>query len=189
LIRSAKSVLYGLLAIGMVTAVCVGARFISVVFHNKPSAERESMIVVKRLLQDGASCRIVVRCVGISNGVADSIGRLDVLIGESPVYVPPQCFADITHLNVSNGIQIADFAEDVFLLLTGGTDIDRWQAKITIREHRVVERVLQKNGTAPTVTGYSAPWIVHKGRISSEEMRNYLVDKRLQQKKKLGEKP
>lgn len=168
---------YGVFVAGGLIAAFVLALVLRVGFRKEAAAEREQTIVVERTLQDGTPCRIVVHCTSVSNGVANGTARLDVFLGTTPVVIPPDCFADIAHLDVPDGVQIADFAGDVFLLLTGGTEPDRWQAKLTIRDGHVAERVLKRGEAEPTVTSYARPWDVHEGRMSSEEMQEYNEDK------------
>ena len=69
-------------------------------------------------------------------------------------------------------VQVADFAGDIFLLLAGGEGDSSWQAKLTLRNQRVVERELQKGTNTPEITVYNRTLDVHEGRISSKELQN-----------------
>jgi hypothetical protein len=120
---------------------------------------------IERRLSNGESCTIKYQ------SASEGAGGLNItlLVSGAEIRIPAECLADLSDCNVPDGVQVADFAGDIFLLLAGGEGDSSWQAKLTIRDQRVTERELQKRGGQPKTTAYARPWDVHDGQISSEE--------------------
>ena len=132
---------------------------------NTPDSVSSEPVVIERQLSGGAPCTIKIQ------SASEDAGRMDItiLVSGTEIRIPTECLADLSDCHVPDGVQVADFAGDIFLLLAGGEGDSSWQAKLTIRDQRVTERELQRGGGQPKTTAYARPLDVHEGRISSEE--------------------
>ena len=125
-------------------------------------------VFLERRLSSGAPITIKIQSSGeTSRGL-----NITVLVDGTEIRIPAKCLSDLSDCNVPDGVQVADFAADIFLLLAGGEGDSSWQVKITIRDRRVAERELRKGAGNPEITIYDRPLDIHEGRISSEELQN-----------------
>ena len=73
-------------------------------------------VVVERRLSNGEPCTI-----RIQSASKDAAGlNIAILVGETELRIPAECLADLSDCNVPDGVQVADFTGDIFLLLAGG---------------------------------------------------------------------
>lgn len=93
---------------------------------------------IDRQLSDGAPCTIRIQ--------SDGELSITILVNGAEIQIPPECLTDLSDCNVPDGVQVADFAGDMFLLLAGGEGESSWQAKLTLRSDRVIQRELYRNG-------------------------------------------
>lgn len=128
----------------------------------------EGPIIIERHLSDGAPVTITIQ----SADEADGVLNITMAVSGMETAIPEECLTDLRECNVPDGVQVADFAGDIFLLLAGGEGDSSWQAKLTLRDRRVAERELRKVAGNPEITVYDRPLDVHEGRISSEELQN-----------------
>ncbi len=123
-------------------------------------------LIIERRLSDGQPCPVRVDASGKHVDVTLTVDGKEIRI-------PQQLLADLSDLNLPDGVQVADFAGDRFLLLAGGGSGSAWQAKITIRDGRAVERELTREGGQPEVTICEPPLEVHEGVIPSDELQHH----------------
>jgi hypothetical protein len=123
---------------------------------NKSSAQPKdkSPIVHERLLPSGALCRVALRATVPSSGRAERIEALEVSINGHPVDIPAEAFSDLRDVLVEDGVQVAEFADATFLLLSGGGGQVAWQAELTIRGLCAVKRELTRGSAEPEVTRF-----------------------------------
>ena len=117
----------------------------------KPNTE---VVVHERKLPSGSVCRVELRGAINPEGIAPALQSLSILITNREVHVPGEAFSDLTNVNVRQGVGLAEFAGDTFLLLSGGQEATNWQAKLIIRDLRVVGREFWHPNEAPTVVQY-----------------------------------
>ena len=98
----------------------------------------KSPVVVERRLSSGEPCTIEIHST-------NPLG-LTMRVGEKEIAFPPECLADLSNCNVPDGVQVADFMDEVYVLLAGGDAQAPWQAKLTLRGDRVIQRELHRNG-------------------------------------------
>ena len=125
-------------------------------------------VVLERRLSSGAPFTIIIR----SSSEPSRELSITIFVDGTEICIPTECLADLRECSVPDGVQVADFAGDIFLLLAGGEGDSSWQAKLTLRNQRVVERELQKGTNTPEITVYNRTLDVHEGRISSKELQN-----------------
>lgn len=111
---------------------------------NSPGFEPllEEPVIIERHLSDGTPVTITIHPTGET---AEAL-NITILAGGTEISIPAECLTDLPDCNVPDGVQVADFAGDLFLLLAGGEGGSSWQAKITLRGNRVVRRELYRNG-------------------------------------------
>jgi hypothetical protein len=137
---------------------------------NIPDSISSEPVVIERQLSSGAPCTISIQSAGKPS--------IAVLANGAEIHVPAECLADLSDCNVPDGVQISDFAGDIFLLLAGGQGDSSWRAKLTIRDNRVTERELQRGDGPPTTATYARPLDVHEGRIPPDEIQRIQNDSR-----------
>jgi hypothetical protein len=109
---------------------------------NVPDSVFNEPVVIERQLS-GGPCTIRIQ----------SAERLTIAIVISGIEIPipAECLADLSDCNVPDGVQIADFAGEMYLLLSGGLDAEAWSAKFIFRNRRLAERHLVRGDSAPDV--------------------------------------
>ena len=110
-------------------------------------------MLIERRLSNGEPCTIELQ---FADRAASRL-NIVILVGGKEVRVPEEFLADLPDCALPDGVQVADFADDIFLLLAGGEGDSAWQAKITIRDGRAVERELKKGAAEPLITRYQPP--------------------------------
>lgn len=123
-------------------------------------------LIIERRFSDGKLCSIRLESAGESPDAT-------LIVEGTEIRIPKELLADLSGLNLPDGVQVADFAGDRFLLLAGGGNGAAWQAKITIRDGCAVERELTREGSQPEVTICEQPLEVHEGVIPSDELQHH----------------
>ena len=96
----------------------------------------KSPVVLERRLSSSEACTIEIR--------ATNPLSITMRIGGKDVVFPPECLADLSDCNVPDGVQVADFMDEVYVLLAGGDAQAPWHAKLVLRGNHVVGRELYR---------------------------------------------
>ena len=133
----------------------------------RPKAET---VVHERRLPSGAVCRVALVGEISAAGRTEKLGAFEVSIDGHPAYVSTESFSDLRDIAARDGVDLAEFARDTYVLLTGGEGATAWRAKFVIRDLQVTERGLSRGGKEPLVTCYPPPGVFVSGRISPAEV-------------------
>ncbi len=135
--------------------------------ESKPTTEA---VVHERKLPSGNVCRVELRGPISPHGIASALQELRISITNRDVHVPAEAFADLTNINLRQGVEFAEFAGDTFLLMCGGADGMAWRAKFAIRSNRVIERELTRESGTPETTPYGPPLEIRYGVVPPAEL-------------------
>lgn len=116
-------------------------------------------VVVTRALSDGRPCRVTIQPVWAEDGMAKRLTQMSVACNGREIEIPDTAFCDLHDVTVPEGIQVADFGEELYLLLSGGEGESAWQAKLTIRGSRVTDRNVTRGGTTIETAFFAAPTV------------------------------
>ena len=147
----------------VVSLFLLSGRCFAEVKSPQSDAISEKASLIERRLSDGEPCSIEIQ--------AASPLSIVLHIGGRGIRIPEEFLVDLSDCHLPDGAQVADFAGDIFLLLAGGSNDGAWQAKITLRDGRVVERELKRGEGAPAILVAASPLDVHDGKIPPEEVR------------------
>jgi len=137
----------------------------------KPQAQPKTETVVhKRRLPSGTVCRVALVGVISAAGRTEELEALEVSIDGRPTYVPTEAYSDLHGVAVRGGVELAEFARETYVLLTGGTGATAWQTKFTVRDLNLVERQLRRAGADPVVTHYAPPFKIQYFSLPTEEI-------------------
>ena len=129
--------------------------------QDKPVAQpKAEPTILERKLPSGTICRVALYGTNLTAGRAEKLERLEVSISGKPVYIPTEAFSDLQYVAVQDGVQIAEFAGETYVLLSGGEGASAWLAKLTIRDHRVTERDLTRGNAQSEVARYASPPVI-----------------------------
>lgn len=152
--------------VALVAVTALAAVAVALWFSYTPPRSHDSTatatreVVIKRILSSGNTCLLKVRPADLSEGVLPRLESLVVAGGGQEVTIPAHALADLENIHFPHGLQVAEFGDELYLLLAGGTATSAWQAKLTLRDGKLVRREFargqQKTETAffyaPTVT-------------------------------------
>ena len=155
---------------GVILALFVGGLILasrSSFLHHKPQSNLPNKssalpkdndpIVHERRLPSGTVCRVALRATVSATGRAERIEALEVSINGQPAHFPAEAFSDLRDVLVQDGVQMAEFAGDTFLLLAGGEGATTWRTKFTFRELNLTEREFTREGSKPLLARYPPP--------------------------------
>lgn len=116
-------------------------------------------VEITRRLADGSLCHITLGPARAGSTARARLESVRVRVRGQESRVSPDVLADLPDVHVPDGIQVAEFADELYLLLSGGEGPAAWQAKLTIRDGRVTAREVTRAGQTAEAAFFQAPTV------------------------------